>query len=90
MTHYLQDELTAFWSRLVPYFVILESNQQDGTGPIGRVTIDTDDHQAFALHTTDVKPAGDTSENPTGQSATYTRFKVAGAEWGPWQRETWQ
>ncbi len=69
MTHYLQDELTAFWGRLAPYFVILESNQQDGTGPIGRVTIDTDDHQAFALHTTDVKPEGDTSENPTGQSA---------------------
>ncbi|WP_228935691.1 hypothetical protein [Paraburkholderia saeva] len=54
------------------------------------MTIDTDDHQAFALHTTDVKPEGDTSEDPTGHSATYTRFKVAGAEWGPWQRETWQ
>jgi len=90
MTHYLQDELTAFWGPLAPFFVILELKHGDGTDPIGRVTIDKDDHHASALHTTDVKPEGDMSENPTGHSATYTRFKTEGAEWGPWQREAWQ
>jgi hypothetical protein len=91
LTHYLQDELTSFWSRLTPYLAILESKlpQVDAPDPVGRITVDTDDHQAFALHTTDKKPHGDTSETPTGQSATYTRFKTADADWGPWQREAY-
>jgi hypothetical protein len=75
LTHYLQEELTSFWSRLTPYLAILESKSPQ------------EDHQAFALHTTDKKPHGDTSDTPTGQSATYTRFKTADADWGPWQRE---
>ena len=89
MTHYLQDELTSFWSRLTPYLAILESKlpQVDAPDPVGRITVDTEEHQAFALHTTDKKPHGDTSDTPTGHSATYTRFKTADADWGPWQRE---
>jgi hypothetical protein len=91
LTHYLQEELTAFWSRLTPYLAILESKspQEGAPDPVGRITVDRDDHQAFALHTTDKKPQGDTSETPTGQSATYTRFKTAGTDWGPWQREAY-
>jgi hypothetical protein len=70
LTHYLQEELTSFWSRLTPYLAILESKSPQES-----------------LHTTDKKPHGDTSDTPTGQSATYTRFKTADADWGPWQRE---
>jgi hypothetical protein len=71
--------------------LVLESfePQEGAPDPVGRITVDTDDHQAFALHTTDKKPHGDTSETPTGQSATYTRFKTADADWGPWQREAY-
>jgi hypothetical protein len=89
LTHYLQEELTSFWSRLTPYLAILESKspEEGAPDPVGRITVDLDDHQAFALHTTDKKSHDDTSEIPTGQSATYTRFKAAGADWGPWQRE---
>ncbi|MFP3569480.1 hypothetical protein [Paraburkholderia sp. SIMBA_030] len=91
MTHYLQEELTSFWSRLTPYLAILESKspQEGALDPIGRITVDTEDHQAFALHTTDQKPLGDTSDTPTGKSATFTRFKTANAAWGPWQREAY-
>lgn len=93
MTHYLQEELTSFWGRLTPYLALLESTQggtpEAALDPIGRVTIDTNDRQAFALHTTDVKAHDDTSETPTGQSATYTRERAAGAPWGPWQREAY-
>ncbi|RFU45114.1 hypothetical protein [Paraburkholderia sp. DHOC27] len=102
MTHYLQEELNAFWGRLTPYLTLLESTpaeaSQDKAGqepgaaldPIGRVTVDTEERQAFALHTTDVKPRGDTSDTPTGHSATYTRFKAsADAAWGPWHREAY-
>ncbi|NKJ45697.1 hypothetical protein CIC12_02855 [Burkholderia sp. SG-MS1] len=89
MTHYLQEELTSFWSRLTPYLAILESNspQEGALDPVGRITVDTEDRQAFALHITDQKPHGDTSDIPTGHSATYMRFKSSGADWGPWQRE---
>ncbi len=90
MTHYLQEELTSFWGRLDSCLAILESAQSGATDPIGRITIDADDRQAFALHTTDAKPHDDTSEHPTGQSATYTRHRVDGADWGPWQREAYQ
>jgi hypothetical protein len=89
MTHYLQEELTAFWSRLTPYLALLESSQAGGVEPIGRVTVDADDQQAFALHITDVKPHDDKSEEPTGHSATYTRHKDGGS-WGPWLREAYQ
>jgi hypothetical protein len=89
MKHYLQEELTSFWGRLTPYLALLESVQSGALEPIGRVTVDTDDRQAFALHTTDVKPHGDTSDTPTGQSATYTRLKADGAAWGPWLREAY-
>jgi len=89
MTHYLQEELTSFWGRLTPYFALLESAQSGAPQPIGRVTIDTDERQAFALHTTDVKPHGDTSDTPTGHSATYTRLKADGAAWGPWLGEAY-
>jgi hypothetical protein len=101
MKHYLQEELTSFWGRLTPYFALLESaprgnvgSGQDGApdlglDPIGRVTVDTDERQAFALHTTDVKPYDDMSDAPTGQSATYTRLKADGAAWGPWAREAY-
>ena len=91
MTHYLQEELTSFWSRLTPYLAILESKspQEGALDPIGRITVDTADRQAFALHTTDQKPHGDTSDIPTGQSATYMRFKSSDADWGPWQREAY-
>ncbi|MGA7779529.1 MAG: hypothetical protein WCA85_17710 [Paraburkholderia sp.] len=101
MTHYLQEELTSFWGRLTPYLALLESPQR-GTpepashpapvlalDPIGRVTVDTDERQAFALHTTDVKPQDDTSDIPTGHSATYTRVRADGAAWGPWSREAY-
>jgi hypothetical protein len=57
--------------------------------PVGRITVDTEDRQAFALHTTDRKPHGDTSDIPTGQSATYMRFKSSDAGWGLWQREAY-
>jgi hypothetical protein len=89
LTHYLQEELTSFWSRLTPYLAILESKspQVDALDPVGRITVDTEDRQAFALHTTDKKPQGDTSDIPTGQSATYMRSKSADSGWGPWQRE---
>ncbi|RKT20572.1 hypothetical protein B0G69_3891 [Paraburkholderia sp. RAU2J] len=89
MTHYLQEELTSFWSRLTPYLAILESKspQEGALDPVGRITVDTEDRQAFALHITDQKPHGDTSDIPTGHSATYMRFKSSGADWGPWQRE---
>ncbi|CAB3800933.1 hypothetical protein [Paraburkholderia fynbosensis] len=89
MTHYLQEELTSFWSRLTPYLAILESKspQEGAVDPVGRITVDTEDRQAFALHITDQKPHGDTSDIPTGHSATYMRFKSSGADWGPWQRE---
>jgi hypothetical protein len=89
MKHYLQEELTSFWGRLTPYFALLESAQGGVLEPIGRVTVDTDERQAFALHTTDAKQQGDTSELPTGQSATYTRLKGDGAVWGPWFREAY-
>ncbi|WP_144161997.1 hypothetical protein [Paraburkholderia sp. BCC1885] len=89
MKHYLQEELTSFWGRLTPYLALLESAQSDALEPIGRVTVNTDERQAFALHTTDVKLLGDTSDIPTGQSATYTRVKADGAAWGPWQREAY-
>jgi hypothetical protein len=91
LTHYLQEELTSFWSRLTPYLAILESKspQEGALDPVGRITVDTEDHQAFALHTTDQKPHGDASDTPTGESATYTRFKTADADWGPWQREAY-
>jgi hypothetical protein len=101
MTHYLQEELTSFWGRLTPYFALLESTPratvdptlQPAPGvaldPIGRVTVDTDERQTFALHTTDVKPQGDASDAPTGHSATYTRLKADGAAWGPWLREAY-
>ena len=89
MKHYLQEELTSFWGRLTPYLALLESAQSEALEPIGRVTVDTDERQAFALHTTDVKPHGDTSDVPTGQSATYTRLKADGAGWGPWLREAY-
>ena len=89
MKHYVQEELTSFWGRLTPYLALLESAQSDSPEPIGRVTVDTDERQAFALHTTDVKPQGDTSEVPTGQSATYTRLKAEGAARGPWLREAY-
>ncbi|MFM0035304.1 hypothetical protein PQQ53_23780 [Paraburkholderia strydomiana] len=89
MTHYLQEELTSFWSRLTPYLAILESKspQEGALDPVGRITVDTEDRQAFALHITDQKPHGDTSDIPTGHSATYMRIKSSGADWGPWQRE---
>ncbi|MDR7009724.1 hypothetical protein [Paraburkholderia strydomiana] len=89
MTHYLQEELTSFWSRLTPYLAVLESKspQDDAPDPVGRITVDADDRQAFALHTTERKPQGGTSDTPTGQSATYMRTRSAGADWGPWQRE---
>ncbi|MFM0736906.1 hypothetical protein PQQ51_06630 [Paraburkholderia xenovorans] len=89
MTHYLQEELTSFWSRLTPYLAVLESKspQEGALDPVGRITVDSENHQAFALHITDQKPLGDVSETPTGHSATYTRFKSADADWGPWQRE---
>jgi hypothetical protein len=89
LTHYLQEELTSFWSRLTPYLAILESKspQEGALDPVGRITVDTEDHQAFALHTTDQKPLGNTSDLPTGQSATYMRSKSSDAGWGPWQRE---
>ncbi|SAL74960.1 hypothetical protein AWB67_04680 [Caballeronia terrestris] len=90
MTRYLQEELTTFWGRLTPYLALLESAKGSATGPIGRVTIDTPDQQAFALHTTDTKPSDDTSQAPTGQSATYTRLRVDGSDWGPWQREAYE
>jgi hypothetical protein len=93
MTHYLQEELTSFWGRLTPYLALLESTQggapQTAPDPIGRVTIDTDECQAFALHTTDAKADDDSSEAPTGHSATYTRERAAGAAWGPWQRQAY-
>jgi hypothetical protein len=89
MKHYLQEELTSFWGRLAPYFVLLESAQSGVPEPIGRVTVDTDERQAFALHTTDVRPQDDPSELPTGQSATYTRLKGDDAVWGPWLREAY-
>jgi hypothetical protein len=100
MTHYLQEELTSFWGRLTPYLALLEASQPGAADhasipaapaltPIGRVTIDTDERQAFALHTTDVKPQDDTSDIPTGHSATYTRLKADGAAWGPWLREAY-
>lgn len=91
MTHYLQEELTSFWGRLTPYLAILESKtpQEGATDPIGRIVVDSDERQAFALHTTDQKPQGDVSDTPTGQSATYTRHKAAGADWGPWVREAY-
>lgn len=89
MTHYLQEELSSFWGRLTPYLALLESTQDGATGPIGRVTIDMEDRQAFALHITDVKSADDTSEIPTGHSATYTRVKTDGAAWGPWLKEVY-
>ncbi|WP_144112906.1 hypothetical protein [Paraburkholderia sp. BCC1886] len=91
MKHYLQEELTSFWSRLTPYLAILESkSSQEGTlDPVGRITVDTEERQAFALHTTDPKPLGDLSETPTGQSATYMRFKSADSSWGPWEREAY-
>jgi hypothetical protein len=90
MTDYRQEELTSFWGRLTPYLAILESKHEGGAEPIGRVTIDTDDQQAFALHTTDLKALDDTSDTPTGQSATYSRFKVEGAGWGPWLGKAYQ
>jgi hypothetical protein len=101
MTHYLQEELTSFWGRLTPYLALLESTPRStpeaaphpeadiALGPIGRVTVDTDERQTFALHITDVKPQGDTSDIPTGHSATYTRVKADGAAWGPWSREVY-
>jgi hypothetical protein len=89
MTHYLQEELTSFWGRLTPYLALLQSTQSGAAEPIGRVTIDTDDRQAFALHVTEVTPSDDTSQLPTGHSATYTRVKAAGADWGPWLREAY-
>jgi hypothetical protein len=91
LTHYLQEELTSFWSRLTPYLAVLESKspQEGAPDPVGRITVDTEDRQAFALHTTDRKPQGDTSDIPTGQSATYMRFKSSEAVWGPWQREAY-
>ncbi|WP_244218015.1 hypothetical protein [Paraburkholderia caffeinilytica] len=74
---------------MTPYLAILESKspQEGAPDPVGRITVDTAEHQAFALHITDKKPCGDTSDTPTGHSATYTRFKTADADWGPWQRE---
>jgi hypothetical protein len=90
MTRYLQEELTTFWGRLTPYLALLESAQGDMRGPIGRVTIDTRDRQAFALHTTDTKRSDDASQIPTGQSATYTRLKTDDTDWGPWQREAYK
>jgi len=89
LAHYLQEELTSFWSRFYPKIAILESKlpQEGALDPVGRITVDTEDHQAFALHTTDRKPHGDASDTPTGKSATYTRFKTADADSGPWQRE---
>jgi hypothetical protein len=89
MTHYLQEELTSFWGRLTPYLALLASKQDSEAEPIGRVTIDTDDRQAFALHVTDVRLSDDTSLIPTGHSAIYTRLKVQGASWGPWVREAY-
>jgi hypothetical protein len=89
MSHYLQEELTSFWGRLTPCLTLLESKQIGAVGPIGRVTVDTDDRQAFALHVTDVKPSGDTSQIPTGHSATYTRVKSEGAAWGLWLKEAY-
>ncbi len=93
MTRYVQEELTDFWGRLTPYLALLESSQEGDAepvkGPIGRVTVDTHDRQAFALHTTDAVQADDASDTPTGQSATYTRTKSMGGEWGPWQHETY-
>jgi hypothetical protein len=90
MTRYMQEELTDFWGRLTPYLALLESKQDGAKGPIGRVTIDTHDHQAFALHTTDPTHTDDTSHTPTGQSATYTRLRTDGAAWGPWHREAYE
>jgi hypothetical protein len=89
LTHYQQEELTSFWSRLTPYLAILESKSPEvgAPDPVGRITVDTEDRQAFALHTTDRQPHGEISDTPTGQSATYMRFKSADAGWGPWQRE---
>jgi hypothetical protein len=89
LTHYQQEELTSFWSRLTPYLAILESKspQEGAPDPVGRITVDTEDRQAFALHTTDRRPHGDISDTPTGQSATYMRFKSADTGWSPWQRE---
>jgi len=89
MTHYLQEELTSFWGRLTPYLALLQSTQSGAVEPIGRVTIDTDDRQAFALHVTNAKPSDDTSRPPTGHSATYTRVKADGTNWGPWLREAY-
>jgi hypothetical protein len=89
LKHYQQEELTSFWSRLTPYLAILESKSpQEGViDPVGRVTVDAENHQAFALHITDQVPLGQASDTPTGHSANYTRFKSADADWGPWERE---
>ncbi|MDE1180477.1 hypothetical protein [Paraburkholderia sp.] len=87
MTHYPQEELTSLWGRMTPYLALVESAQTDTIEPIGRMITDTAEKQAFALHVTDAKAADDTSETPTGHSATYTRQKLDGEAWGPWVRE---
>jgi hypothetical protein len=89
MTHYLQEELTSFWGRLTPYLALLAATQHGEPEPIGRVTIDADDRQAFVLHVTDARPSDDASQIPTGHSATYTRLKADNAAWGPWLREAY-
>ncbi|WP_345815578.1 hypothetical protein AAGS40_24380 [Paraburkholderia sp. PREW-6R] len=74
---------------MTPYLAILESKspQENVLDPVGRITVDTENHQAFALHITDQKPPGDASDTPTGHSATFMRSRSADSDWGPWQRE---